>query len=82
MLLWIVIFRTYMLARQRLIASAAMRDAEDSSPPLARAAPAAAVSVADELVKLADLRDRGALTEAEFEAHKAALRPPSPPTGF
>jgi hypothetical protein len=29
--------------------------------------------VADELAKLADLRDRGALTDAEFEVQKARL---------
>jgi hypothetical protein len=34
-----------------------------------RSAPS--VDPADELAKLADLRDRGALTEAEFEAQKA-----------
>jgi Short C-terminal domain len=34
---------------------------------------AAAPDVADQLTKLADLRDRGALTEAEFEAQKAKL---------
>ncbi len=35
--------------------------------------PKAGVSVADELEKLASLRDRGVLTEAEFQAQKAAL---------
>ena len=30
-------------------------------------------SVTDELTKLADLKDRGALTEAEFSERKAAL---------
>jgi hypothetical protein len=34
---------------------------------------AAESNVPDELTKLADLRDRGALTEAEFEAQKAKL---------
>jgi hypothetical protein len=33
----------------------------------------APVDVADQLTKLADLRDRGALTDAEFEAQKAKL---------
>lgn len=33
----------------------------------------AAGSMADELVKLADLRDKGILTEEEFQAKKAAL---------
>ena len=36
-------------------------------------APAPAESVADQLEKLADLRDRGVLTDAEFEAQKAKL---------
>jgi hypothetical protein len=30
-------------------------------------------SVADQLTKLADLKDRGVLTDAEFEAQKAKL---------
>jgi hypothetical protein len=34
---------------------------------------AAPPSVADELQKLADLRDRGVLTETEFEAQKAKV---------
>jgi hypothetical protein len=40
------------------------------------AAPAPAepqASVADQLTKLADLKDRGVLTDAEFEAQKAKL---------
>ena len=36
-------------------------------------APAAAASVADQLTKLADLHDRGVLTDAEFQAQKAKL---------
>lgn len=42
---------------------------------LAQAAPVSSgpVSVADEIEKLAALRDRGILTQAEFEAQKAAL---------
>ncbi len=34
---------------------------------------AAGSSVADELAKLADLRDKGVVTEEEFKAHKAKL---------
>ena len=34
---------------------------------------AAGISTADELTKLADLRDKGVLTEEEFTAHKAKL---------
>lgn len=40
----------------------------------ASAAPAtSAVSAADEIAKLAALRDSGALSEEEFQAHKAKL---------
>ncbi len=35
--------------------------------------PLASVSTADELTKLADLRDRGALTQEEFQAQKVKL---------
>ena len=41
--------------------------------PGAPAAPAAKPDVVDQLTRLADLRDRGALTEAEFQAQKAKL---------
>jgi len=41
--------------------------------PVASAAPAPTISVADELAKLAQLRDSGVLTEAEFATQKAKL---------
>jgi hypothetical protein len=37
------------------------------------AAPQPHVDVADQLTKLADLRDRGVLTDAEFETQKKKL---------
>jgi hypothetical protein len=37
------------------------------------AAPAAPANTADELTKLATLRDNGVLTDAEFASQKAAL---------
>jgi hypothetical protein len=37
-----------------------------------------AASVADELTKLAALRDRGVLTDEEFQSQKAALLKPKP----
>jgi phage shock protein PspC (stress-responsive transcriptional regulator) len=42
------------------------------------------MSLADELHKLEELRQRGALSEAEFERAKARLleSPPSPPPGL
>jgi hypothetical protein len=36
-------------------------------------APAATARVADQLTRLADLHDRGVLTDAEFQAQKAKL---------
>jgi hypothetical protein len=41
--------------------------------PLVIGGGAAKPDIADELTKLADLRDRGVLTDAEFEAQKAKL---------
>ena len=41
--------------------------------PMAAAAPPAPVDVADELAKLAGLRDKGVITPAEFDAQKAKL---------
>lgn len=47
-------------------------------PPQAAPAPAAQVSVADELIKLAQLRDAGVLSPEEFEEQKArAMLPPA-----
>lgn len=85
MLLWILIFPTYLFARERLIAAAAQRTGTSPTPlplPHPPLTSSPTTSVADEIRKLADLRDRGALTDAEFEAHKAALRPPPGPTAF
>jgi len=45
----------------------------DGSGALAAAAPAAPESSVDQLEKLADLRDRGVLTDAEFAAQKAKI---------
>ncbi len=42
-------------------------------------APGPGVSTADEIAKLAALRDQGTLSEAEFEAQKARLLNPPPP---
>ena len=44
-----------------------------AAPPAAPASPSAPASVADELAKLVQLRDAGALTEQEFAAQKARL---------
>jgi hypothetical protein len=46
---------------------------EGASSPQSSSAATSARDVADELKKLADLRDRGALTDAEFEQEKAKL---------
>ena len=42
-------------------------------------APSAQLSVADEIAKLAALRDQGHLTQAEFDSHKTTLLQPPPP---
>ena len=49
--------------------------AQPASKPSPRvvAAPTPAASVADELIKLAALRDKGILTEAEFQEQKQAI---------
>lgn len=57
---------------------AAAACANSSVPPQAAfldapSATGATVSVADELQKLADLKDRGVITDAEFQAQKAKL---------
>ncbi|MCW5253577.1 SHOCT domain-containing protein [Streptomyces sp. SHP 1-2] len=49
----------------------AIRPATTAVPP--GAAPAAPLSVADELTKLAALHERGALTDTEFERQKRRL---------
>jgi hypothetical protein len=45
----------------------------DSSPNAEEPAPAGEPSYLDELEKLADLRDKGIITDAEFEAKKKEL---------
>lgn len=55
-----------------------LRVEPDGEPPFEvgtapQSAPAAQPNLVDQLAKLADLRDRGALTDAEFEAQKAKL---------
>lgn len=46
---------------------------EAAPAPAAVIVPTPTVSVADELLKLADLREKGILTEEEFNAQKTAL---------
>lgn len=71
------------MERQRLLlerADAARQQAQAASASPASEAPAPAghpaVSVADEIEKLAALRDRGVLTELEFETQKKKLLGP------
>jgi len=59
---------------EEMKAKAARGEIEVQGTPLVTAAGGAPQpEIADELTKLADLRDRGALTEAEFDAQKAKL---------
>ena len=52
---------------------AALNQAKDQFAAMTISASAPPASKADELTKLADLRDRGVLTDAEFAEQKAAL---------
>ena len=56
-----------------------MEDNENRKFDRVRAPAAAALSPADEIAKLAALRDQGHLTEAEFQAQKARLLGQQPP---
>ena len=58
---------------QEMRAKAARGEFNVDGAPLVIGHGASPPDVADELTKLADLRDRGVLTEAEFEAQKAKL---------
>jgi hypothetical protein len=58
---------------QEMNAKAARGGLNVQGTPLVIGRAAATPDTADELTKLADLRDRGVLTEAEFEAQKAKL---------
>jgi hypothetical protein len=71
---------TYRQAREKAehwygAITACIRQAEQAAPPLPAPSPpqASTPSVADELQKLADLRTRGILTDAEFAEQKAVV---------
>lgn len=65
----------YLIARGSSMQERAMHDAVAREKATRRYIQevSGSASSADELAKLADLRDRGVLTEAEFNAQKAAL---------
>jgi hypothetical protein len=65
----------YVIARGRDMSSREMQRAADNEESLRQYVRHAAgtTSTADELVKLAELRDRGVITEAEFGQQKARL---------
>ena len=68
-------------ARAQQQAEAQAREQQPSAPPAAPApapaapapAPDAGADVVGQLKQLADLKDRGALTDAEFQAQKARI---------
>ena len=66
-------FRTRMLAQAEGSGASAFVVTEGGGTPLNGAPARQTTGVADQLGKLADLRDRGALTPAEFEAQKQKL---------
>ncbi len=51
----------------------AIEDANEKQKAYIRETASAGVSTADELSKLADLKEKGVITDAEFEAQKAKL---------
>lgn len=61
------------LIQQAMAAAGANLAAMNGVPGAGSASSTGTPSVADELAKLADLRDRGVLSEAEFEVQKAKL---------
>jgi hypothetical protein len=65
----------YLIARGRKMAERASRDAADQEAAFQSYVRDAAgpSSPADDLAKLADLRDRGVITDAEFEQQKAKV---------
>jgi hypothetical protein len=70
LLLWIVVFPAYLIKRGELKAAAAARTAPAVVPVASVAAHGDPI---EGLEKLANLRDRGVLTEAEFEQKKRDL---------
>lgn len=65
----------YLIARGRSMAERAAERVEASQKQMDEyvRSTAGGVSVPDQLSKLADLKDRGVITEAEYEAQKAKL---------
>ena len=68
-LFWIPFFGAliYIISRPKLAEDAEVAAAPQAQPPSAAVSP----STADEIAKLAALRDSGAITSAEFDAAKA-----------
>jgi hypothetical protein len=60
-------------ARVAALDRVALQVSADPSSDVVPSRPEAQPDVADELTKLADLRDRGVLTQAEFDAQKGKL---------
>jgi len=70
LLLWIVVFPAYLIKRGALKAAVAANAESSASPSATVAAHGDAI---ESLEKLANLRDRGVLTEAEFDQKKRQL---------
>jgi len=70
LLLWIVVFPAYLIKRGALKAAVAAQAGHGAAPVASVAAQGDAI---DGLEKLANLRDRGVLTEAEFDQKKRQL---------
>lgn len=73
----------YLIARGRSMNERAVRASQESEKAFrsyVREAAGSGTGVADELAKLADLRDRGAITPVEYESAKARLLGADAPT--
>jgi hypothetical protein len=70
LLLWIVVFPAYLIKRGALKAAVAAQAGPGAAPGATVAAQGGAI---ESLEKLANLRDRGVLTETEFDQKKRQL---------
>jgi lysylphosphatidylglycerol synthetase-like protein (DUF2156 family) len=64
---------TYLIARGGKMAEHRAQDAQEADKQFKAYVQEAAGGTADELAKLADLRDKGVISEAEFQAQKSKI---------
>lgn len=69
LILWIIVFPWYLVVRQRVLAGEVPLKIPGTAPQVPQASPAVAIS-ADEIKKLKELLDLGAITQEEFDLKK------------